>query len=369
MSSPIFIVGAMGSGTTLLRLMLDSHENIAIPPETGFMRGYDALRFTPFKWSGRNWTGRLGWSEEELDEELRGLYDRLFMRYAEQHGKRRWGEKTPLHTWHVADLARLFPDARFVAVVRHPYGSIASNMSRFRSRLARAAAQWMQPCRELAAQAARLPDRCVIVRYEDLVRQPEPLLRELLEWLEEPWDPAVLEHHSVQGQRGGKLVVEGRSRADDPVDETRVAKWTKSMLAEHRKWLEERVAPLAAFYGYDLEDPAALAPLADGGSPLLHGAEAAARIERYPALELAKGGVASIYDRPYDPRKLMVLKREEYAWLTRPRGVRRIGIAAVRRLPFAPARRAIVKGVRTVRGALGLTRRHRDIPTRGTSSG
>ena len=49
MSGPIFIVGPMGSGTTLMRLVLDSHEHIGIPPETGFMRGYKALRFTPFK--------------------------------------------------------------------------------------------------------------------------------------------------------------------------------------------------------------------------------------------------------------------------------------------------------------------------------
>jgi hypothetical protein len=55
----------------------------------------------------------------------------------------------------------------------------------------------------------------------------------------------------------------------------------------------------------------------------------------------------------------MVLRRKEYAWITRPRGLRRTGIAVVRALPFAPARRAVVKGVRSARGALGLTRRHR----------
>src|SRR5215218_686362 len=85
---PVFIVGAMGSGTTLLRLMLDSHENIAIPHETGFMRSYRAMEFIPFKWTGLNWTKRLGWSKEERDRELAALYDRFFSRYAEQHGAR-----------------------------------------------------------------------------------------------------------------------------------------------------------------------------------------------------------------------------------------------------------------------------------------
>jgi hypothetical protein len=57
---PIFIVSAMGSGSTLLRLILDSHDRIAIPQETGFMRAYNAHQFVPFKWSGRNWAKRMG---------------------------------------------------------------------------------------------------------------------------------------------------------------------------------------------------------------------------------------------------------------------------------------------------------------------
>ena len=68
---PIFIIGSMGSGTTLLRLMLDSHRTVAVPHETGFMRIYNSMRFVPFKWTGRGWAKRLGWSDEELDEVLR----------------------------------------------------------------------------------------------------------------------------------------------------------------------------------------------------------------------------------------------------------------------------------------------------------
>ncbi len=45
---PIFIIGAMGTGSTLLRLMLDSHDDIAIPQETGFMRAYNAHQYIPF---------------------------------------------------------------------------------------------------------------------------------------------------------------------------------------------------------------------------------------------------------------------------------------------------------------------------------
>ena len=281
------------------------------------------------------------------------------MRYAEQHGKRRWGEKTPLHTWHLDDMAGLFPDAQFVGVVRHPFGSIASNMSRFSSKLARAAWQWAQSSKELAAQAARRPDRFVIVRYEDLVRRPEPVLRELLDWLGEPWSPLVLEHHAVQERRGGEREVEGRSRADDPIDGSRVGKWTAAMKDDHRRWLSERLARLAAFYGYALDDPDALAPLAGDDRPLFRGADVEARIDEFPELDLRAGGTQGPYDAPYDPREMMVLRRGEYAWITRPRGVRRAGIAVVRLLPSERARKAAVKSVRRVRGAFGLTRRYR----------
>ncbi len=219
--------------------------------------------------------------------------------------------------------------------------------------------QWAQPARELAGQAAQRPDRFVIVRYEDLVRRPEPVLRELLEWLGEPWSPSVLEHHTVQAGRGGKRKVEGFSAVDDPIDETRVAKWTTRMLEEHRAWLEERVGPLAEFFGYGLGGPDAVEPVSADGGVLLHGGELVARIERFPSLELRKGGDGGPYDEPYDPRELMVLRRSEYAQITSPRGVRRIGIKVVRALPFERARRAAIKGVRRVRGKLGMTRRYR----------
>src|SRR5687768_11794631 len=189
----------MGSGTTLLRLMLDSHENIAIPHETGFMRSYRAMQFIPFKWTGRNWTKRLGWTPAEVDAEMSALYDRLFSRYAEQHGARRWGEKTPLHTWHVDAMARLFPDAAFIAMVRHPGASTVSNMKRFHQGAIRMSIHYNRYTREIARLAAAHQERFVVLRYEDLVLRTEPTMRALLDWLGEPWSDRVLEHHVVQG--------------------------------------------------------------------------------------------------------------------------------------------------------------------------
>ena len=73
---PIFIVGPMGSGTTLMRLIVDSHEHIAIAQETSIMRAYLAHRWIPFHRHGGDWYGRLGWSDDELDARMREFYAR-----------------------------------------------------------------------------------------------------------------------------------------------------------------------------------------------------------------------------------------------------------------------------------------------------
>jgi hypothetical protein len=350
-------MGAMGSGTTLLRLVLDSHENIAIPPETGFMRAYDAQLYTPFKASGKGWSRRLGWKQAELDELLRELYDRLFMRYAEKHGKRRWGEKTPLHTWHIDDMARLFPDAQFVGVIRHPSASVASNMRRFHLALGRTGTHWARYTGEIVRQAARLGDRFVLLRYEDLVLDPEPVLRELLEWLGEPWSDAVLQHHAVQGERKGRKRVEGKSRRDEPIDVSRVAKWKSELPRPQQKWLTERLARRAEFFGYAMDEPAPVAPMSAGGGAIVRGTELDARIAEFADLEeaLRTQQQVPIYDREYDPRDVMVITREQFAYLTRPRGVRAAGVWLARKLPMG-ARYGLVKFVRNARGALGLRR-------------
>jgi hypothetical protein len=307
---PIFLIGAMGSGTTLLRLMLDSHEHIAIPPETGFMRAYKAHRFIPFKWSGWNWAVRMGWTREELDVELRGFYDRLFSRYAEQQGKRRWGEKTPLHVWHMSAMARLFPDAVFLCIVRHPGATVASNMKRWHYTLIGGAYHFERTNHEIARQAAQLGPRAALLRYEELVLQPEAVMREVLEWLGEPWSPGVLEHHRVQAGRGGKLVVEGRNRVDDPIDVSRISRWFDVIGAQDRETLHKRLGRYAELFGYDARDPAVLEPLNARGAYLTAGAEIDARIADFEDLDLRTQPPVPRADRLYHPRELTLAYRQ-----------------------------------------------------------
>jgi hypothetical protein len=332
---PIFIIGAMGSGTTLLRLILDSHEHIAIPYETGFMRAYKALQFVPFKWTGSSWYKRLGWSTEEFDAEVRAFFDRIFMRYASEHGKQRWGEKTPLHTWHVPAVARLFPDAVFVAIVRHPGASTASNMRRFHLTAWKMSLHWKRYNREIARLAANYPRRSVVVRFEDLLLQTEPVMRELLDWLGEPWSRNVLEHHVVQGGRG-LAQVEGKSRADRSIDSSRIARWAAAIDPEDRALIGEETGRLGNFYGYSMNHPEDLAPLNERGSLLFGGGDLAQRTEQFADLELHRRGTVPLFEQHYSPRKLWLIENRSGQPVRRQRPATLIGRAVapvVRRLP------------------------------------
>jgi hypothetical protein len=301
----IFIVGAMGTGTTLLRLMLDSHPNIAIPHETGFMRIYNAMRFVPFKWSGRRWAERLGWSKEEMDEEARRYFDRIFMRYAERHGKQRWGEKTPQHLWHVGNMKQVFPESVFIGVVRHPGAAVASNMRRFGHTTRWSAYHCRRYYRELARQASLHPKRFVVLRYEDLVQQPDRLMRELLDWLGEPWSDNVVEHHRVHAERQHDRT-EGLTRADQPIDPSRIDDWADKLTDGERRWAVIRLSGIAEFFGYSFEDLGALAPLNESGSLLFGGKEVRTRIARFEDLELGERGEMPVYERLYHPEKVIL---------------------------------------------------------------
>ena len=266
-AGPIFIIGPMGSGTTLMRLIVDSHDDIAIAQETSIMRAYLAHRWIPFHRHGGDWYGRLGWSEDELDARMREFYAGMFERFAAEQGKRRWGDKTPWHAWHVRELRRVFPDAVFIAMVRHPGAVSASVSDRFRQSWGGAVTHWINTTTELVQRGIEQGDRLLMVRYEDLVVQPEKTLREVFAWLAEPWSDRLLEHDRVHTERGTARRVEGATRSDKPIATDRIAAWVDDRTPRQLQVLTERVGDLAGFYGYHLDDPEKVDPMEVSSMP------------------------------------------------------------------------------------------------------
>jgi hypothetical protein len=119
------------------------------------------------------------------------------------------------------------------------------------------------------------------------VLDPEATLREVFAWLEAPWSPRLLEHHLVLGERGAPRKVEGGARTDAPISTERISAWTEEATEENVAYLKSKADGLFEFFGYDPDDPDALAPLTVEGTArvkTLTGAELARRRDAFPEL-------------------------------------------------------------------------------------
>jgi hypothetical protein len=252
----------------MLRLILDSHPQIAIPAETGFVGGLRAAKQIPHWKFGKGWYERLGWTEQEVDERLREFYSGMFVRYAAGKGKQRWGEKTPFHSRHIPQMATVFPDSVFVAIVRHPGAVVHSLVEKFHYDVRDAVRYWVTTNEEILRRGLELDDdRFALLRYEDLVGRTEETLRELVEFLGEPWSDDLLRHHDVQAARGTPRVSAGNTRTREAINVDLAHRWADAVSDADREVLVDLAGPLARFLGYEPTDPGAPDALVSPGDP------------------------------------------------------------------------------------------------------
>src|ERR671924_1432019 len=150
---PLFIGACPRSGTTLLRVMLDNHPDLAMPHETNFVRQlwWQRVRFGDLRDPANRrrvaeWifttkglrSHRLRDGQVRRREAIRRVADApptvgsivqaCIQLYAEIHGKPRWGDKRPSYSGFVGMLFAMFPDAQYINVVRDPRGAVASQL-------------------------------------------------------------------------------------------------------------------------------------------------------------------------------------------------------------------------------------------------
>jgi hypothetical protein len=203
---PGFIVGVYRSGTTLLRFVLDSHPNIAVPPESNFLNGL--AEFRDNAWYRKGFLG-VGVDAAGLEARLRDFAWGVFDDYAQARGKGRWFDKTPSYAERLDLLDSLFgPSCRYLMLYRHGL-DVATSMTRMQGgdvnngpgkRFAQLhdsvrvcnAAYWAEQCERMLAFEAAHPAQCFRLRYEDYASEPERFLPPLFAFLGEPWDAGVL---------------------------------------------------------------------------------------------------------------------------------------------------------------------------------
>ena len=281
-----FIVGSPRSGTTLLRLMLDAHPLLAIPPETHFLPALLRLRS-----EGKTMREELfqtvvrgsRWNDFHLDEEA--FKDRLeavepftltqgihafYGMYAERRKKPLWGDKTPGYVLHLRGIAAALPNARFVHLIRDGRDVAASLRKLWwgpGDDIEAQAIDWLWRIRE-ARQQGQVCPHYLEVRYEDLVRDPSTALRRICGFLELPYSGGMLDYHRTAAERLDELC--GRVRADGSVEVTkeqlraiherthrpptleRVGRWRQDLTPEETLLFQQIAGPLLLDLGYEI---------------------------------------------------------------------------------------------------------------------
>jgi phthiocerol/phenolphthiocerol synthesis type-I polyketide synthase E len=283
----VFLQSGPRSGSTLFRVMLAGHPALFSPPELGIL-WYDTLRdwqrslTDPDYGHGFYWAGQgMQWTFMELlgrdSDATRAYLDELAAQEAPIHevydqlqrlaAPRTLVDKSPSYGMSLETLKRaedIFAGAKHLYLVRHPYAMIESFV---RIRLDKlfgpviygsddvdpfvvAEKVWVTCNRNMLAFLQQVdPERQLRVYYEDLVSQPEAVMRGVCSFLGLPYDPAVIEPYDNKRQRMISGIGDPNILKHDRVDARLSEAWKKVKLP----WrLGEPAHQLAAELGYEL---------------------------------------------------------------------------------------------------------------------
>ncbi|HXG26652.1 MAG TPA: sulfotransferase [Candidatus Binatia bacterium] len=302
----IFVTGVSRSGTTLLRTVFESTSTVAIAQENHYLGHLferwgarqrfarlgdprddatiraivDDLYSGAFQRRSRlreispywRWLLRTV-PREEVERRLlasdrtdRGLFEAFLRLYADHHGKAVLGEKTPAHINYADELLEWFPGGRIVQMVRDPRGVYVSELRRRRERpssvpyrqlryvpplfalfvLLQVTWAWARAIDRHRELSVRYPDRYRMVRFEDLVRDPQATLAGLFDVLGLPLEPQVFDRTVVS--RGVNLGEQG-------FDATAADRWQHAISGRARRWLETTLRGRMRSVGYRQADP------------------------------------------------------------------------------------------------------------------
>jgi hypothetical protein len=264
--APIVIGGCGRSGTTILRVILDTHSRVACGPESNLFTRVSMPHGDPayldrlaerFDMSRGRVVDLLETSSCHAE-----FIERFFERYALASGKSRIAEKTPNNVHRIGWVFRHFPRARFVHMIRDGRDAVCSLRTHPRHRVVdgrlvpvetdnpidMCVERWVTDV--AAGLRWRGDPRYFEVRYEDLVRDREATLRELMLCLGLEWEPALLDHDKVKSASRDATRFPQNPEANRPVYSSAIGRWQTDLSAAEKAAVERRAGRLLRDLGY-----------------------------------------------------------------------------------------------------------------------
>lgn len=246
---PIFILGCQRSGTTLLRLILNTHSRIAIPEDASFLipllkRGnlYNTIEgkslnnlvkylelSAHFKLWNYDYTNFISGLRQEKEIRLKDLLLKMYSSYCESFNKVVWGDKTPSFFRKIDILYSLFPNARFIHIVRDGRDVFDSwrKMTPSMKYVSVTALDWCYKLYKIEKSLRNIPANYKLtIRYEDLLERPEETIKIICSVIDEEYEPAMLNFYRTSdhfiGKHHSELIFK-------PLDKSNCYKWRKNL--------------------------------------------------------------------------------------------------------------------------------------------
>ncbi|MFF2329233.1 MULTISPECIES: sulfotransferase family protein [unclassified Streptomyces] len=184
--APVFVISSVRSGSTLLRVLLNSHPAIRAPHEM-HLRTLEVRRSKKYTDTAMSELGLDGKELEYL------LWDRILHRELTHSGKDVIVDKTPGNAFVWRRLHEAWPQARYIFLLRHPASMVSSLMN---GRPDRDPDQTVAEVKKYvdAVEEARSSLPGLTVRYEELTEDPETVTQRICEFLRVPWESTMLDY-------------------------------------------------------------------------------------------------------------------------------------------------------------------------------
>lgn len=271
--------------------MLDSHSELSIPPETGFLalapklKGQnDKLRKKFFRELIAYPRPMSAWADFEIPEDtfwealtqispftVAEGFRTFYRLYAARFGKERWGDKTPLYCMELDTIRRVLPETRFIHIIRDGRDAALSLRQMWFSpgwEIETQAAYWRRSV--LSARRAGLGHSDYLeVRYEDLILNTRVTLERICTFVDLSYEDAMLNYYTRAPERlrehKGRSHIDGttlltqeqrlsqQERTKEPPDPDRVFAWKRSMSREELERFQLVAGGLLKELGYEVE--------------------------------------------------------------------------------------------------------------------
>ena len=213
---PLFIMGCMRSGTTLVSQIFSSHSRIAVFHET-----YYYTFFRP----ELHYYGDLGQppnlmrfitdvlesirvqqvNPPEIEEfrkalvapTFEGVLTTLLHLYARSQGKVRGGDKTPTHHVYLSEILEKFPESPVIFIIRDPRDTVLSLQKAFGTSIDGGARLW----NDTFLSYSNASQDVYLVRYEELVQKPTEVVKAICSFIGEPYEPTMLRFFELIPER------------------------------------------------------------------------------------------------------------------------------------------------------------------------